>query len=512
VLDSHQASADETWSPAADHERLIRHAVAVILGMTALRFAVAVLTPLHVDEAYYWTWSEHLAAGYYDHPPLVAYVIRLGTLIVGNTELGVRLISILLALPMSWAVYRAGAILLDSVPAGVTAAIMLNATMMVSFGVTIVSPDAPLMLACSLVLLALAKVWQTGRGEWWLAAGAAAGLALLAKLNGFFVGLSILIWLIGTPNMRRWLWSPWPYAGGILAFALFAPTILWNMQHDWTSFTRQLSRAIVDGFRPKFLLEFLGGQVLVATPIMFGASGVWALLKGGIVPRAGSVLINAMILPVVIYYTLHALHGGVHPNWLAQIYPAFAIASAAALHRALWSDRYRRVLDGCNRWAVPSSIALFILAFFQINTGVLTAFHKDPGAHVFAVGFKPVAEEIERLRAETGASCILTSDFGTTSWFAFYLPQTCVAQRDERIRWADVIDPEPSRLNGKLVFVATDLPAERFDLGKSFASIQPLAHLTRYRGRTPIQTYEVVLLDGAKGDVFDRTLPPGVAQ
>ena len=61
---------------------------------------------VRADEAYYWMWSKHLAGGYYDHPPMVAFVIRLGTLIAGDTELGVRLVSILLALPMSWAVYR----------------------------------------------------------------------------------------------------------------------------------------------------------------------------------------------------------------------------------------------------------------------------------------------------------------------------------------------------------------------------------------------------------------------
>jgi len=60
-------------------------------------------------------WSKHLAGGYYDHPPMVALVIRLGTMIGGDTELGVRLASILLALPMSLAVYRAAAILFGGV-------------------------------------------------------------------------------------------------------------------------------------------------------------------------------------------------------------------------------------------------------------------------------------------------------------------------------------------------------------------------------------------------------------
>ena len=91
--------------------RLVRNTALTILALVALRLVAAAWTPLTFDEAYYWMWSKHLAGGYYDHPPGVALVIRLGTMIAGDTELGVRLVSILLALPMSWAVYRAAAIL-----------------------------------------------------------------------------------------------------------------------------------------------------------------------------------------------------------------------------------------------------------------------------------------------------------------------------------------------------------------------------------------------------------------
>src|SRR5215471_5426470 len=79
---------------------LARNTALTILALTALRLLTAAWTPLTFDEAYYWLWSKHLAFGYYDHPPMVALVIRAGTLIGGDTELGVRLFSILLALPM----------------------------------------------------------------------------------------------------------------------------------------------------------------------------------------------------------------------------------------------------------------------------------------------------------------------------------------------------------------------------------------------------------------------------
>src|SRR4249920_1348796 len=94
--------------------RLVRNTSVTILALVALRLAAAAWTPLTFDEAYYWTWSKHLAGGYYDHPPMVALVIRLGTMIAGDTLFGVRVVSILLALPMSWAVYRTALLLFDN--------------------------------------------------------------------------------------------------------------------------------------------------------------------------------------------------------------------------------------------------------------------------------------------------------------------------------------------------------------------------------------------------------------
>src|ERR1700756_416722 len=190
--------------------RLIRNTSVVVLALLVLRLLAAAWTPLTFDEAYYWMWSKALAGGYYDHPPMVALVIRAGTMIAGDTAFGVRLVSILLALPMSYAVYRSAAILFGGVRVAATAAILLNITLMASVGTMIVTPDSPLLVAASFVLLALAKVLESGRGEWWLAVGAAVGFALLSKYSALFFGPAILIWLLVAPKPRRWLRTPWP--------------------------------------------------------------------------------------------------------------------------------------------------------------------------------------------------------------------------------------------------------------------------------------------------------------
>jgi len=208
---------------SASEARLVRNTALTISGLVVLRLIAAAWTPLTFDEAYYWMWSKHLAGGYYDHPPAVAAVIALGTMIAGDTEIGVRLVSILLALPMSWAVFRAGSILFDGARVGATAAILLNVTLMAAVGTLIVTPDAPLLVASSFLLFFLAKVLETGRGAWWLAAGAAVGAALLSKYTALFLGPAILIWLVSVPDLRRWLVAPWPYLGGLIALALFSP-------------------------------------------------------------------------------------------------------------------------------------------------------------------------------------------------------------------------------------------------------------------------------------------------
>src|SRR5450432_3200838 len=313
--------------------RLVRKTALTILALVALRLIAAAFTPITFDEAYYWMWSKHLAGGYYDHPPMVAVVIRLGTMIAGDTEFGVRLVSILL--PMSWAVYRTASILFGGMRLAATATLLLNITLMAAVGTLIVTPDAPLLVASSFILFYLAKVLETGRGAWWLAVGAAVGAALLSKYTSLFFGPAILIWLVAVPKLRRWLISPWPYLGGLVSLLIFSPVILWNADHQWVSFIKQIGRARIEDFRPAFIGELIPTQIAFATPLVFilGAMGLYALARkaGALAARA---LINATFWTIVVYFIWHSLHARVEANWFAPVYPAFAIAAAVAAHHA----------------------------------------------------------------------------------------------------------------------------------------------------------------------------------
>ncbi|MET3839250.1 glycosyltransferase family 39 protein [Bradyrhizobium sp. OAE829] len=493
--------------------RLVLNTVLTILALVVVRLVAAAYTPITFDEAYYWMWSKNLAGGYYDHPPMVAFVIRLGTMIAGDTELGVRLVSILLALPMSWAVYQTAAVLFGGRRVATTSAILLNVTLMAAVGTMIVTPDAPLLVASSFVLFSLAKVLETGRGAWWLAVGLATGAALLSKYTALFFGPAILIWLVVVPKLRRWLISPWAYLGGLVAFLMFSPVILWNADHHWVSFIKQMGRARIEDFKPAFIAELIPTQIAFATPLVWilGAMGLYALFQRRAGALPARVLVSTMFWTIVAYFVWHSLHARVEANWFAPVYPAFVVAAAYAAHLVPWEKREQRTVNFCLRWAAPTGIVMFAILIVQANTGMLSGYRRDATVRSVGVGWREIAGEIEAVRARAGASCVLAPDYGTTGWLAFYLPKgTCVAQQGQRIRWVNMPEPTAAQLGGRQLYVREALPGDH-PLKDEFARVEKVGEVTRKRGPLVVETYELDLLEGPKGKVLDGSPPPELA-
>ena len=310
--------------------------LAALAGLAALRLIAGALLPLSADEAYYWLWSRHLAAGYFDHPPAIAYVIRAGTLLFGSVPFGVRLGGILLSVAASWFVWRTGAILACDEKIGALACLFFNLTPMISVEMLAATPEAPSIAAAAFFCWSLAKVAETKDGRWWLVAGIAAGLGLLAKYSGLFLGLGALVWLLASPPMRRWLASPWPYLGGVLALVLFAPNLWWNETHGWATFAFQFGRIEGGGFTLRYLAEFLGAQLVLATPfiLVLGAMGLAAATRTHDERQA---VIAAILWPAIAYFAYHSLHTRVQGNWPCFLYPLLSVAAALAWQRTDWS-------------------------------------------------------------------------------------------------------------------------------------------------------------------------------
>jgi 4-amino-4-deoxy-L-arabinose transferase-like glycosyltransferase len=476
----------------------------VILALLALRAWLAAATPVSFDEAYYWLWSKHLAAGYYDHPPLIAFLIRAGTAVFGDSSIGVRVGAVLLSFASVWAVWRAGAILLYDRIGALIAALFFVVTPMTAIEGAVATPDAPEMAAAAFLLYALARLKETGRGWWWIAAGIAGGFAALSKYTAFFLGGGILFWLALSKPERRWFKSPWPYAGAGVAILMFAPVIVWNAQHDWMSFALQFGRVdSTRAFTLRYLAEFLGGQLALATPFIaiLAASGFVLILRSPAAIKGPLGLIAALVVPSVVYFVVHSLHDRVQGNWPSFLYPALAIAAVAASRNfatAGWSEAvigYSRIL------AAPVALFLTLLVYIQALTGIIPL--RDPASRLLGVGMDHVAADIASLQVRTGARTVVTTAYPIAAWLAYFLPgHPEIIQLNERFRWVNQPPPPQSAFDGPLLYVTDTRNDESKDLARRFARVTPLALIARYRNATVMEQYAVYELDGPHGDVL----------
>jgi 4-amino-4-deoxy-L-arabinose transferase-like glycosyltransferase len=471
-----------------------RHAGLCVMALILLRAVMAAWLPLSADEAYYWLWSKHLAAGYYDHPPAIAFVIRLGTMLFGDTEWGVRFGGVILSILTSIFVWQAALAILRDDARAALAVLLFNLTLMTGVEMLALTPDAPSIAATAAFLFCLARVQATNQGRWWLWAGAAAGLGLLSKYSGFFVGAGALFWLLSAPGQRRWLATPWPWAGGVLAVVIFLPNLWWQTQHQWMTFAFQFGRVSDGHLTARFLGEFVGAQLGMATPFLLAlaALGAWAARRRDD-PRYLSL---ALMAPALVYFLIHALHDRVQGNWPAFLYPMLAILAADMFAPGSgWRG-------WCSRLAMPVAAAILLLAYVQAATGLIPL-KADPLARLLGVGMRETARETGAVARAHGARHILAADYETTAWLRFYNPELPVAAVNQPGRYLEA--PVLALDKGPLLYLAAHSRGLDPALIANFASVSRLPDISRAREGRVIARYDVLLLDAPKRVLQART-------
>src|ERR1700693_5693 len=111
--------------------------------LSIFRFYFSAYFDLTPDEAYYWFWSRHPALSYFDHPPMVAYLIKMSTAVFGDREWAVRLPAMVMGLGDTLLIYLLGKKVFKSAEAGIFGALILNSLLIFSTGMVIITPDSP---------------------------------------------------------------------------------------------------------------------------------------------------------------------------------------------------------------------------------------------------------------------------------------------------------------------------------------------------------------------------------
>ncbi|MBN8986010.1 MAG: glycosyltransferase family 39 protein, partial [Rhizobiales bacterium] len=263
------SNRDQPYAPSINRRQLAG-VVLLIALMTALRVIYASAIDLRTDEAYYWTWSKEGVLSFLDHPPMIAWFIRFGTAIFGDTTLGVRLGGIV-------AMFITQLLLADIVRritrdwrAVVLAVLLPEAAVYYGLLMAKVAPDTALIVFAVAMMWSLVRVAETDDGRWWLLAGVFGGLALLSKLTALMLLPAVAAFVVVPDWRRRWLLSPYPWLAALIALALFSPVLIWNAMHDWSSFKFQFVRAtVVPPLSLARFGEFIGLQFSLVGPVLF---------------------------------------------------------------------------------------------------------------------------------------------------------------------------------------------------------------------------------------------------
>ncbi|MDR3244377.1 MAG: glycosyltransferase family 39 protein, partial [Elusimicrobiota bacterium] len=195
---------------------------------------------LTTDEAHYWVYSKFLSLSYFDHPPLIGYIIKISTFIFGNTAFGVRFPAVLIFFFAAWIFYLCVQKLFDDKTA-LVGVILLNILPVFSvLGSVIALPDSPLALFWLLSIYIFIITLETKNDNYWYLIGITMGLALLSKYNAIMIPISIFIFLLLSKKNRFWFKHKEPYFALIIAFIIFSPVIIWNIENNWASFGFQL--------------------------------------------------------------------------------------------------------------------------------------------------------------------------------------------------------------------------------------------------------------------------------
>ncbi|ADP71935.1 glycosyl transferase family 39 [Rhodomicrobium vannielii ATCC 17100] len=476
-----------------------------VAGLLIARFVLAATTELAEDEAYYCMWSKHLAAGYYDHPAMIAWWIRAGTEIFGDTAFGVRFVGLLSTVAGSYLLWRASLALFADRAAALFAVVWMNATILSAAAGIVATPDTPLAFFATCVLFAIAKLVETGRGAWWLAIGAALGLAFMSKYTATLLLPGLFLWMVGTREGRRWFLRPEPYLGAVIALVAIAPVVWWNYVHDWASFAKQAAHGVKD--KPANAIasigELLGGQAGLATPLIFLFclwGSFYALARGLRRGDARWLLLGGIAAPMWAFFIVHAASQKIQPNWPGLVYP-FAILAAVHGGLAVLGHRRAPVLRVAFIAAPFVGVAFTLVALLQLGTGAIPIEgKKDPTARM--KGWATLGVDIDRLRREHGAGLVLTDRYAITGELAFYgMGAEGVAQINDRIRYANFPPPDEARLKDAPALLVLKAGSQA-KTSLPFDSAVQIGTVTRPGGLRPRDAYAVFLLSGYRGGLF----------
>lgn len=307
---------------------------------TLIRIVLAISIDLGNDEVYYLTYAQHLQWNYFDHPPMVALLIRLTTFNLFFTDaFFVRLGPIFLAAINTYLMYCIGSKLKNKTT-GLIAAFLFTSSFYTSViaGVFIL-PDAPQLffwIICLYLLIDIVTSKSSIINYKLILFGIFAGLCIMSKIHGLFLWLGFGMYI--SIYNRNLLFNKYLYLSVFITILIVSPIVIWNIENNFITYTFHSNRVALDrgvNFN-SFFREVLGGA-LYNNPLNYILI-VTALI--GIYKNKYSIqqpikrLLLLMSLPLVLVLIFISLYRDTLPHWSGPAFVSLILLTSFALSTA----------------------------------------------------------------------------------------------------------------------------------------------------------------------------------
>lgn len=399
-----------------------------IVILSLIKLISASLAPLMPDEAYYWLWSKHLSFGYYDHPPFVAYMIKMGGFFLGESVIGVRLFGLLAHFGTLFFIYDSAKRLWGEPPAR-RALLWSSLCVLLSLTGQVATPDPFSLLFWTGALYGLVRLTLSSEGKWWYYIAFMASFGVLAKYTNLFFGLGLICWLILADEARKWWKSPHLYGAGLLFALLIMPHFWWLFTHEWQSVLKQFGRLNPDE-KPQFYV----GQTLFAQAFLINMAIVFLGFKNGLMkktdhvqkPTNGLALLVLTSLPIIAYLLFYATKTQVQGNWPLLVHGAIVLFCIA-----LWV-RTQKPAKKMTDILILACGLLPIL--FSLGVSFVTATDRPALALWIAQNWPNTLENLKHNQIKQGLPQIFVTDYDLMG------PLSYVARKDPTVRLVPVFE------------------------------------------------------------------------
>ena len=303
-----------------------------------------------IDELYYLACARRLDFGYVDHPPLAPFLLRIHTALFGESIVSIRLLPALAGAVTvylsGWlAAFFGGGRWAQSL-AAITATLAPAFLVMFDF----FSMNGFEILFWTAAITVMLVMVRRNEPKLWLAFGAVAGVGLLNKHTTVLIGFALVVGLLLSPA-RRLLLNRWLVLGGVVAFVLFLPNILWQIDNGWPSLEFYRNATLLKNI-PSPPVTTLANQVLFMNPVLFP---IWA--AGLVFLFAHDERNRVAGFAYVILLGILVVSQSSRPDRLAGFYPTLLAAGA------VWWERFFSRRAEPLRWAFVSVVIAGGLAF-----------------------------------------------------------------------------------------------------------------------------------------------------